>query len=56
MRMTRATGRMLLASAAFLGLGAAGALAQDAAFEEAKAYIETVTAPVTEWDLSLIHI
>jgi len=50
MRMTRATGRMLLASAAFLGLGAAGALAQDAAFEEAKAYIETVTAPVTEWN------
>lgn len=40
----------LLATASALSLQAAGALAQDDAYlAEAKKYIETVTAPVTEW-------
>src|SRR4051812_25643315 len=46
----RVTGGVLLASAAILSLGVAGASAQDDKFmADAKAYIETVTAPVTEW-------
>ena len=46
----RVTGGALLASAAILSLSVGGAWAQDDAFmTEAKAYIETVTAPVTEW-------
>ena len=49
MRNYRASGGQLLASAAILALSAASALAQDAFMDEAKAYIETVTAPVTEW-------
>lgn len=43
------TGRALLASAAVISLTAGGAWAQDAFMDDAKAYIETVTAPVTEW-------
>ena len=45
----RVTGGALLASAAILSLSAGSAWAQDAFMTEAKAYIETVTAPVTEW-------
>jgi len=40
---------VLLASAAVLGLSVACASAQDAFLDEAKAYIETLTAPVTTW-------
>ena len=41
----------LLVSTAIGGLSASAAFAQDDAYmQEAKAYIETVTAPVTEWD------
>ena len=48
MRNVRHAG-MLLASAAILGASVGGASAQDAFLEEAKAYIETLTAPVTAW-------
>ena len=48
MRNVRQAG-MLLASAAILGASVGGARAQDAFLEEAKAYIETLTAPVTSW-------
>ena len=48
MRNVRHAG-MLLASAAILAASVGGASAQDAFLEEAKAYIETLTAPVTEW-------
>ena len=44
-------GGALLASAAITGLAVSAAWAQDDAYmKEAKAYIEKVTAPVTEWD------
>jgi ribose transport system substrate-binding protein len=43
--------KALLVSAAIGGFAFAGARAQDDAYmQEAKAYIEKVTAPVTEWD------
>ncbi len=46
----RVTAGALLASAAILSLGVASAWAQDDQFmTDAKAYIEKVTAPVTEW-------
>ncbi len=38
-----------LASAAILGVGVATASAQDQFLEDAKAYIDTLTAPVTTW-------
>lgn len=48
MRNLRGAG-VLLASAAIMGMSAAGASAQDAFLDEAKAYIESLTAPVTTW-------
>jgi ribose transport system substrate-binding protein len=46
----RMAGRMLLASAAIVGLGTAGALAQDDEFMKmAKDYVAVAAAPVTEW-------
>src|ERR1044071_6871515 len=42
-------GGALLLSTAVSALGAGASFAQDAFMDEAKAYIETVTAPVTEW-------
>jgi ribose transport system substrate-binding protein len=45
----RTFGGALLVSTAIATLGAGASFAQDAFMDEAKAYIETVTAPVTEW-------
>ncbi len=48
MRNLRLAG-VLAASAAVLGISAACASAQDAFLDEAKTYIESLTAPVTTW-------
>ncbi len=45
----RTFGGALLVSTAIATLGASASFAQDAFMDEARAYIETVTAPVTEW-------
>ena len=51
MSRIRVTGGALLASAAILGLSVGGAQRAGRRFmDEAKAYIETVTAPVTDMD------
>lgn len=50
MRRIPTTGIAILAAAAAMGMGGSSAFAQDDAFmADAKAYIGTVTAPVTEW-------
>jgi ribose transport system substrate-binding protein len=45
----RTFGGALLVSTAIVTFGASASFAQDAFMDESKAYIETVTAPVTAW-------